>query len=440
MERTPPKRTAVHPRYGSGRGESSRQGAARASRAADRSSAGQPSQQPQSPPPTRQPRSQRSWRPPPAQSSQPRPIARKILRPRLIDFESLESLFPMLSAIFAAQGWMDYVSVHKKYYPALVQEFYANFYEEEDRFFTTVSGKLFEVSHAMLSRALRIPDRGGMTSVHHVSLGEAHLCMTGRDPVGVNLNIVLYNANEFPAMQRMLHHILTTIVYPKAGSRELVNNVHKFLMTYLVRGEAINLCDLMIDLFCEVVKHKNRSLPYANVLSPVFELNGIRLSSEQFIEIPLVDVYTAYKVQTFMGYHLVDGVVRREIDVSSSDEEEEEGEEGDGPQDEDLPAEAPQAPEQEQPAQDQDRAAMWEEALARQSQRLDALDSRMTSVEEHVAYCHTALSTITDDLAEMRITQNEMFHTLNSHIATQTQFFNDMRRYFQGAPPDDPNM
>ena len=95
----------------------------------------------------------------------------------------------------------NFVSAHTKYYPALVQEFYANIYEDDKKLYTTVNGKHFQVNHEMLASALGILDDGALVRVSPVSLKTAHYLMTGQDPEGLNVDFILYNANYFPPLQ-----------------------------------------------------------------------------------------------------------------------------------------------------------------------------------------------------------------------------------------------
>ena len=427
----------------SGPGESSRQAEARGRRSSRQSQQGSQSQP-----------SGRSRQQPPA----PQRAVRKILKPRLIDFESMDSMFPELSALFYAQGWESFVCSHTKYYPALVEEFYGNFHEKEvGVWYTTVSGKYFQVSLDMLHRALGIPTEGAMLRVHPISLELAHFLMTGQEPEGLNVDFILYNANDFPPLQRMIHHIITTIIYPKAGSRELVNNVHKFLFHFMMQGAKVNLCDLMMELMIEVVMNKRRSLPYASALTEVFKHQNVNLENEQVIEIPKVDIYTAYKVQIFMGYRMVDGVVRRAGDHISENEEEEEeqGEEenrnaGHGEGQENAPEAQAEEHAAEQAPVDRGFGGDWAAAQQRHTQRLDTIDGRLMGVEQTLGHYRSTLDNVTSDIAEIRITQRNMFEaqtnmfhslqSLTSFMENQSKFFDDMRRYFPGAPPDDPNM
>ena len=81
-------------------------------------------------------------------------------------------------------------------------------------------------------------------------------------PFFPNSSLIL-NVNTFSPLQRILHHMFTTIIYLKDGSRDHVNTVHQFLFYYIFSGEQINLPSLIIDVLYKCLANKKRSLPYA---------------------------------------------------------------------------------------------------------------------------------------------------------------------------------
>ena len=388
----------------------------------------------QPPPPVPQPVPQPIPRSPPS----PRSAPRTILKPRLVDWNSVDPMFHMLVPILSTQRWLKFMWIHKVYYPELVQEFYANMFKVENVFYTEVRGKLIELSLEMFHDALKLPYKGATPLTHPVDMKEAHLAMTEEDPEGVQVDYIQYNANEFPPLQRVLHHMFTTIIYPKGGSRELVNTVHKFLFYHLFKGVKVSLPSLMLDLMVDCARERRRSLPYANQLTAIFKLEEISLENEACVEIPLTDIYTRYKIETFMKFRRVHGVVQRvdeagyvvgheeeeEQAQEEEQEEEEEGNEGQGQEEEEAPA----------PPQHAENPDLYGE-------RLDRMESRMANLENSLTTFGATMDTMARDIAEIRLTQNQMnqnFQTLNSHFESQAQFYSDFRRFLGGDPSQGP--
>ena len=102
-----------------------------------------------------------------------------------------------------------------------------------------------------------------------VPLDVALLAMTQDEDVHLEPGRKL-NANTFPLMQRLLHHMMTTIVYPKGGSRDEVTVVHWFLFYYMFNNIPINLLNLMFRLIEQCHKYPAKVLLYTAQLSLVF--------------------------------------------------------------------------------------------------------------------------------------------------------------------------
>ena len=66
---------------------------------------------------------------------------------------------------------------------------------------------------------------GAIYREYEFSLQQSYIAMTGRDYEGVDYTKVNLNANTFPPLQRLIHHIITTMIYPKGGSRDQVTSV-----------------------------------------------------------------------------------------------------------------------------------------------------------------------------------------------------------------------
>ena len=191
--------------------------------------------------------------------------------------------------------------------------------------FSTVQGRKIRVSDKVFGGALDISYRDW--SVELIRYNNLEICRTmldmEEDPSEKDLKNM--NATVFPPLQRIIHHIITTIIFPKGGSQNEVTKVHKTIFHYLFNGELMNLPHLMCTLIDKVHFQVKRALPYAAHLTAVFQFVGVDLSSHQKIIIPPIHVYSKFNICSHMGYKLVDGQFGRTLgdDEGGSESDEE---------------------------------------------------------------------------------------------------------------------
>ena len=138
------------------------------------------------------------------------------------------------------------------------------------------------------------------------------------------------NINFFPPMQWLFHHMITTFVYPKGGSRDEVTTVHIFFFYCLFHGIEVNLHDLMWRLIEQCHRYPNWVLPYAAHLTSMFaRFASTSLANRKGQYNLQSGVYNRSFIMKFMGYLIQDNEVfrHRPSDSSSSNDEEDEDEE-----------------------------------------------------------------------------------------------------------------
>ncbi|MQL77989.1 hypothetical protein Taro_010399 [Colocasia esculenta] len=149
----------------------------------------------------------------------------KFVQPRYVDFTSLADLFPNLQPLFDTQGWTVFLYSHTIYSPTAVSEFFNNLgYSKQQEFYTSVKGIPFKLTANLFSTALQIPNSEADILTHHPSASEYYHLIT-LQPYDGTKKIAKLNANSFPPLNRMIHHIFTTLIAPKHGSRELVTEI-----------------------------------------------------------------------------------------------------------------------------------------------------------------------------------------------------------------------
>ena len=122
----------------------------------------------------------------------------------------------MICEMLAHQDWILFFSSHQVYYPPLVQEFYGNLIKVDEKLVTHICGTQIIVRPSMFAWALDIL-ASDATMDMRVPIDDALIAMTQDEDVHLQSKQKL-NANSFPLMQRLLHHMFTTIPYPKGGS------------------------------------------------------------------------------------------------------------------------------------------------------------------------------------------------------------------------------
>ncbi|MQL98081.1 hypothetical protein Taro_030783 [Colocasia esculenta] len=250
--------------------------------------------------------------------------------------------------LFDIQGWSPFCYNHKQYLPTAVTEFFNNLRQTvAGDLYSKVKGTSFRISPNLFSVSLHIPNTGIDIMSHHPTPEEYHQLITLQpyDPKDRKQ----LNANSYPLLHRLIHHIFTTIIVPKDGSRELVTAVqfHAFL-----NCEPINLPQLMVSTLRICLRSSKRSMPYVCQLTSLFLFLDIPILKEEMTALNSRSSYDLTAVQR-MGYKMVDGVVTRNLKGKGpavavgdgEDEEEDEDEDGDEEQDtEDSQSEPLDAP------------------------------------------------------------------------------------------------
>ncbi|MQM02880.1 hypothetical protein Taro_035650 [Colocasia esculenta] len=199
----------------------------------------------------------------------------KFVQQWYVEFESLAVMFPNLQPLFVSQGWTPFLYHHKRYSSFAIRDFYNNLgYTSDDRFFTTVKGTTFQLTDNLFSTALQIPNSRVDILSHKPDASVYYPLLTLEDYDG-NKKISKLNANSFPPLIRMIHHIFTTMIAPKHGSRELVTDVHKSLFTFFLKCEPINLPLLMLRLIHKTFYQPRRSMSFAYPLTSLMRFIDI---------------------------------------------------------------------------------------------------------------------------------------------------------------------
>ncbi|MQM19800.1 hypothetical protein Taro_052812, partial [Colocasia esculenta] len=246
-------------------------------------------------------------------------------------------------------------------YPRLVREFYKNLTCTDEGYESKVKGIAIKMQTDKAASIFKVPDEGANYHEFEVDLHEAYSILAGlpadaSDPK--QTFVTRFNANSFPPILRVIHHILTTIVTPQGGGRDRLTDIQRFIIYCMVKDIKINLHVILYQIISETTrKDLKRSLPYAAHLTSVFQHFGVLLENEKSQSIPKSNIYTFKNIQKFMGFRLEGNQIRRGPVVVEAPpaQEEQPQDQGEQPQaQEDQPqvqGDQPQAQEEQPPAE-----------------------------------------------------------------------------------------
>ncbi|MQL92855.1 hypothetical protein Taro_025488, partial [Colocasia esculenta] len=314
-------------------------------------------------------------------------VFKKIIQPWYVDFRSVEDMFPGLTKLFEEQGWLRFMMSQRSYSPSAVLEFYNNLAMTKDELYTTVQGISFKITSNLFSRALQIPNDGVDVLTLEMDLAVTYTMMTN-EPFDELKRIARLNANTFPPLNRMIHHMFTTIIFPNDGSRELVR---------------------------QCFRDPKRFISYACPITSVIKFVGVSLTANEVITLKSRSAYDI-TTATRMGYIMINGRVHMTLKGQADEEQEDEDTEEATEQDDedvgadeahiDIPQEVhPDIPTASQVPMSRDLKEFFAEQFNQlQStliEKLDQLNNRMEAIEENQGHMQRQLDTM--DYGMMRL-------------------------------------
>ena len=147
------------------------------------------------------------------------------------------------------------MSAYKVYYARLVSEFFQNLQtnKKKSKLWSIVKGIKIKLSGNSIQKIIQLPDGG----VDEWSLDydpcEAYSLMTDQ-PANSELRILMltdFNTNSFPPIQRILHHMFTTIITPQGGGRCRLKETQRFLFFCLMKNIKVDLASVMMGMLTE---------------------------------------------------------------------------------------------------------------------------------------------------------------------------------------------
>ena len=102
--------------------------------------------------------------------------------------------------------------------------------------------------------------------------------------------------HSLTVINRVLHHMICSILLPRGGHRDEVSYYEAFLVDSIMTGRRIHLGHLMMMHMISCCKNTTRVLPYGRFLTRVFKGVEVDLSRETNFEAP--SIYNTYDEQS----------------------------------------------------------------------------------------------------------------------------------------------
>ncbi|MQL88322.1 hypothetical protein Taro_020878 [Colocasia esculenta] len=225
---------------------------------------------------------------------------------------------------------------------------------------------------------------------------------------------VKLNANSFPPLNRLIHHIFTTLVAPKDGSRELITEIHKSFFFFFLNTEQINLPQLMVDLIKQCFTNPKRSMPYAYPITSLLSFIGIPISDAECITLKSRSAFDLTATHR-MGYKLIDGRVIMTLKGKEQDIDKESAEDAEAVEDADDGEDSQPKP---MDAQGGNEDALEEQAPPAQEPSLrDFIAGQIAQIQQSITTGFDHLSARFDQLQEHVNTRMDAL--ADSHIQIQ---------------------
>ncbi|MQL68030.1 hypothetical protein Taro_000318 [Colocasia esculenta] len=328
--------------------------------------------------------------------------AKSILKPRILDLSDIQlaASFPEIQTYFSFQSWLPFISEFHVSYPRLVREFYKNLKCTDEGFESKVKGIAIDMPTATAASIFKVPDEGEDYHEFEFDLHEAYSILTGlpadaSDPK--QTHVTRFNANSFPPVLRVIHHILTTIITPQGGGRDRLTDIQRFILYCMVKDIKINLHVILYQIISETTRTDlKRSLPYAAHLTSVFQHFGVPLENEKSQSIPKSNIYTFKNIQKFMGFRLEGYQIRR------------------GP----VVVEAPQAQEEQPQDQGEQHQAQEDQPQVQTFLCKRCVDTPINGVDTTTQIQRQNVDTLSEQVDTRPSSQNSQFEELGQQIDT----------------------
>ena len=214
---------------------------------------------------------------------------RVITSGRKLDFSFLAQQHFQIGEWLKIQGWERFCSLDIPVYPRLVKSFFEHLKVRTSYVESTVNGIRIMLNESKISEILQMP-REGVQVLRLEDRAEGLKCILEKEDVS---GIDLVQANQLSVEIRLLHHIISRIIFPKTGRFDWVTERDVSLMYFLINGIKVNLPCMMLLQISEVLNKNKACLPYGMFFTLVFTDFGISLNGEASKTLLHTDYYNS---------------------------------------------------------------------------------------------------------------------------------------------------
>ncbi|KAF1888254.1 hypothetical protein Lal_00037363 [Lupinus albus] len=165
-----------------------------------------------------------------------------------------------------AQGTVQFLELKGQVYPALVREFYANFRYKDGKYWSMISGNLFELNDDMF---MNVKENFDPTEVYKSFLRGPHLYIQGQ----------LTKAGSLSVKNRLLHYIIAYILVQR-NTNHAQPTVNDLRFMYAVKNNPEEILKIMNS----VSLSQSKLLPYSIFISRIVDYLHIDVSDTIIVE------------------------------------------------------------------------------------------------------------------------------------------------------------
>ncbi|KAF1855010.1 hypothetical protein Lal_00037006 [Lupinus albus] len=186
-----------------------------------------------------------------------------------------------------AQGTIQFMELKGQVYPALVREFYANFRYKDGKYWSMISGNLFELNDEIFMNV------GGLSSSGY-SIGDCSWVKENFDPTEVYKSFLrgphlyiqgqLTKAGSLSVENRLLHYIIAYILVQR-NTNHAQPTVNDLRFMYAVKNNVmINWPEEILKIMNSVSLSQSKLLPYSIFISRIVDYLRIDVSDTIIVE------------------------------------------------------------------------------------------------------------------------------------------------------------
>ncbi|KAF1898028.1 hypothetical protein Lal_00032792 [Lupinus albus] len=174
---------------------------------------------------------------------------------------------------YIRSGTIQFMELKGQVYPALVREFYANFRYKDGKYWSMISGNLFELNDEIFMNV------GGLSSPGY-SIGDCSWVKENFDPTEGQLT----KAGSLSVENRLLHYIIAYILVQR-NTNHAQPTVNDLRFMYAVKNNVmINWPEEILKIMNSVSLSQSKLLPYSIFISRIVDYLRINVSDTIIVE------------------------------------------------------------------------------------------------------------------------------------------------------------